>query len=101
MFWIGTEGARGLWKLTARESRFSELTDRLGSAHRVERAGDELCRTRSIQVVSGLCLEQFGVRHDDPDIRNVTYNNAAGRFCLIDFELATILPATNSEAKKS
>ena len=39
-------------------------------------------------------LEKFGVRHDDPDIRNVTYRQSDGRFCLIDFELATILPAT-------
>lgn len=38
-------------------------------------------------------LEQFGVRHDDPDIRNVTYRRSDGRFCLIDFEFATILPA--------
>ncbi|MFM1769146.1 MAG: hypothetical protein RJA22_1675 [Verrucomicrobiota bacterium] len=38
-------------------------------------------------------LEQYGVRHDDPDQRNVTYRQADGRFCLIDFELATILPA--------
>ena len=37
-------------------------------------------------------LEPFGVRHDDPDIRNVTYRPTDGRFCLIDFELATILP---------
>ncbi|MEI6084828.1 MAG: serine/threonine protein phosphatase [Verrucomicrobiota bacterium] len=37
-------------------------------------------------------LEQFGVRHDDPDIRNVTYRQSDGRFCLIDFEFATILP---------
>lgn len=37
-------------------------------------------------------LEQFGVRHDDPDIRNVTYRNSDGRFCVIDFEFATILP---------
>lgn len=36
-------------------------------------------------------LEQFGVRHDDPDIRNVTYRQADGRFCLIDFEFATLL----------
>lgn len=36
-------------------------------------------------------LEQFGVRHDDPDMRNVTYRQADGRFCLIDFEFATIL----------
>ncbi len=39
-------------------------------------------------------LEQFGVRHDDPDMRNVTYRFSDGRFCLIDFEFATILPAT-------
>ena len=36
-------------------------------------------------------LEQFGVRHDDPDIRNVTYRQTDGRFCLIDFEFATLL----------
>ena len=37
-------------------------------------------------------LEKFGVRHDDPDIRNVTYRFADGRFCLIDFEFGTLLP---------
>jgi hypothetical protein len=37
-------------------------------------------------------LESFGVRHDDPDIRNVTYRQSDGRFCAVDFELATILP---------
>jgi tRNA A-37 threonylcarbamoyl transferase component Bud32 len=37
-------------------------------------------------------LEKFGVRHDDPDIRNVTYRQADGRFCVIDFEFATLLP---------
>jgi tRNA A-37 threonylcarbamoyl transferase component Bud32 len=37
-------------------------------------------------------LEPYGVRHDDRDIRNVTYRQSDGRFCLIDFELATILP---------
>jgi hypothetical protein len=37
-------------------------------------------------------LEKFGVRHDDPDIRNVTYRQQDGRFCVIDFEFATILP---------
>jgi hypothetical protein len=37
-------------------------------------------------------LESFGVRHDDPDIRNVTYRQSDGRFCIVDFELATILP---------
>jgi tRNA A-37 threonylcarbamoyl transferase component Bud32 len=37
-------------------------------------------------------LLKFGVRHDDPDMRNVTYRTSDGRFCLIDFELAAILP---------
>jgi tRNA A-37 threonylcarbamoyl transferase component Bud32 len=37
-------------------------------------------------------LEQFGVRHEDPDMRNVTYRQSDGRFCIIDFEFATILP---------
>ena len=36
-------------------------------------------------------LEPFGVRHDDPDVRNVTYRQSDGRFCIIDFELATLL----------
>ncbi|HVW21291.1 MAG TPA: serine/threonine protein phosphatase [Opitutaceae bacterium] len=35
-------------------------------------------------------LESYGVRHDDPDIRNVTYRNSDGRFCVIDFEFAAV-----------
>ena len=37
-------------------------------------------------------LEPYGVRHDDPELRNVTYRQADGRFCIIDFEFATLLP---------
>jgi tRNA A-37 threonylcarbamoyl transferase component Bud32 len=37
-------------------------------------------------------LLKYGVRHDDPEVRNVTYRQSDGRFCLIDFEFATILP---------
>lgn len=36
-------------------------------------------------------LESYGVRHEDRFARNVTYNARLGRFCLIDFEFATIL----------
>jgi tRNA A-37 threonylcarbamoyl transferase component Bud32 len=36
-------------------------------------------------------LEQFGVRHEDRELRNITYRVADGRFCIIDFEFATIL----------
>lgn len=39
-------------------------------------------------------LETYGVRHDDPDVRNVTYRQSDGRFCIIDFEFASILPDT-------
>ncbi|MEM9235962.1 MAG: serine/threonine protein phosphatase [Verrucomicrobiota bacterium] len=35
---------------------------------------------------------KYGVRHLDAARRNVTYDNREGRFCLIDFELAEILP---------
>ena len=45
-------------------------------------------------------LEKFGVRHDDRDKRNVTYRQSDGRFCVIDFEFATLLtgagPATTT-----
>lgn len=43
-------------------------------------------------------LQQFGVRHDDAELRNVTYRNTDGRFCLIDFEFATILSDPDSPA---
>jgi serine/threonine protein phosphatase PrpC len=41
-------------------------------------------------------LEAYGVRHDDPTIQNVTYRSRDGRFCLIDFEFATILDEAHS-----
>ena len=34
----------------------------------------------------------FGVRHLDAEPRNITYSDKLGRFCIIDFELAEILP---------
>lgn len=36
-------------------------------------------------------LERYGVRHDDPGMSNVTYRQSDGRFCVVDFEFATIL----------
>lgn len=53
---------------------------------RVERIDDERLRELLAE------LETYGVHHDDPDPRNVTYRQSDGRFCLVDFELATILP---------
>jgi len=40
-------------------------------------------------------LLPYGVRHDDAEMRNVTYRQSDGRFCLIDFEFATILEDTS------
>ncbi len=36
-------------------------------------------------------LETYGVRHEDRELRNITYRTSDGRFCLIDFEFATLL----------
>lgn len=33
----------------------------------------------------------YGVIHDDPEPRNITYNEVMGEFNIIDFELATII----------
>jgi len=52
---------------------------------RVDHLDDARCRELFAE------LEPYGVRHDDADIRNVTYRQSDGRFCLIDFEFATIL----------
>jgi tRNA A-37 threonylcarbamoyl transferase component Bud32 len=61
---------------------------RISTTHcgtRVEHLDAERCRELFAE------LETYSVRHDDPDIRNVTYRQSDGRFCVIDFELATIL----------
>jgi tRNA A-37 threonylcarbamoyl transferase component Bud32 len=52
---------------------------------RVDQLGDEKMKALFAE------LEHYGVRHDDPFIRNVTYRIADGRFCVIDFEFATLL----------
>lgn len=70
--------------LEADEAQVRIVTTNCGS--RVERIDE----ARAKQLFAE--LEKFGVRHDDPDPRNITYRFADGRFCLIDFEFATILP---------
>jgi tRNA A-37 threonylcarbamoyl transferase component Bud32 len=60
------------------------VTTNCGS--RVERIDDDRLKELLAE------LESYGVRHGDPDPRNVTYRQSDGRFCLVDFELATILP---------
>jgi hypothetical protein len=41
---------------------------------------------------------KYGVRHLDAERRNITYDPGPGRFCVIDFELAEILPMPGSPA---
>ena len=55
---------------------------------------DHLDRARQDELFAE--LERYGVRHDDPDRRNVTYRQSDGRFCVIDFEFATLLPPTGA-----
>ena len=50
---------------------------------------DHLKPERQIELFAE--LESFGVRHEDRELRNITYRISDGRFCIIDFEFATIL----------
>ena len=59
------------------------ITTNCGS--RVEHLDEERCRELFDELLA------FGVRHEDAVMRNVTYRQSDGRFCLIDFEFATIL----------
>ncbi len=47
-------------------------------------------------------LLPYGVRHDDAETRNITYRQRDGRFCVIDFEFATIFdPPGTSRRRRS
>ena len=70
--------------LEADEKELCIVTNNCGS--RVEHIDADRAKQLFAEV------EKFGVRHDDPDPRNITYRSSDGRFCLIDFEFATILP---------
>ena len=59
------------------------VTTNCGS--RVEHLDEARCRELFDELL------EYGVRHDDAEMRNVTYRQSDGRFCLIDFEFATIL----------
>lgn len=67
----------------ADESALKIITTNCGS--RVEQVNAERLKELFAE------LETFGVRHDDPEIRNITYRKTDGRFCIIDFEFAQIL----------
>lgn len=65
------------------EKRLGIVTTNCGQI--VTRISDEKLRSLFQE------LESYGVRHEDAFARNVTYSAHLGRFCLIDFEFATIL----------
>lgn len=50
---------------------------------------EKLPDSRIEEIFSEL-TENYGVVHDDPFLRNITYDSHRGRFCVIDFELAEI-----------
>ena len=50
----------------------------------------EVLSEKKTQEIFNL-LEEYGVRHDDQFLRNITYRPSDGKFCVIDFEFATIL----------
>jgi tRNA A-37 threonylcarbamoyl transferase component Bud32 len=50
---------------------------------------DQLNPERQIALFAE--LEHYGIRHEDRELRNITYRISDGRFCIIDFEFATIL----------
>jgi len=79
--------------ISADEATLKIVTTNCG--RRVEHISDEKLKTLFAE------LETYGVRHDDPYPRNVTYRIADGRFCLIDFELATLLNESASGATDS
>lgn len=64
------------------------VTDNCGT--RVEHLNDQRLKELFAE------LETYGVRHDDAFMRNVTYRAADGRFCIIDFEFATLLDGSNN-----
>jgi tRNA A-37 threonylcarbamoyl transferase component Bud32 len=87
------------------EARGCDFVPRLLEAHPEElrmvttncgQRVDHLGEARLRELFAG--LEKFGVRHDDPFLRNVTYRASDGRFCLIDFEFATLLEDPMTDA---
>ncbi len=46
---------------------------------------------RKVKELFATLEKDYGVRHEDPFPRNITYRAQDGRFCLIDFEFASLL----------
>ena len=65
------------------------ITTNCGS--RVDHLDDARCRELFDELL------EYGVRHEDAEMRNVTYRQSDGRFCLIDFEFATVLDPSHAD----
>ena len=52
---------------------------------------DQISKEKADKLFANLERE-YGVRHLDAEPRNITYDPRRGTFCIIDFELAEILP---------
>lgn len=55
---------------------------------------DQISKDKADRLFAAL-ERDYGVRHLDPEPRNITYSDRLGCFCIIDFELAEILPDPN------
>ncbi len=55
------------------------------------RPADQISKEKSAKLFAQL-ERDYGVRHLDAEPRNITYSDKLGCFCIIDFELAEILP---------
>lgn len=51
----------------------------------------QISKERALELFTDL-ETHYGVRHLDAERRNITYDRQRGCFCIIDFELAEILP---------
>lgn len=55
------------------------------------RPAPQLTKEKADKIFAAL-ERDYGVRHLDAEPRNITYSDKLGTFCVIDFELAEILP---------
>ncbi len=61
------------------------------------RPAPQLSKAKADSLFAAL-ERDYGVRHLDAEPRNITYSDKLGCFCVIDFELAEILPLPDSPA---
>jgi serine/threonine protein phosphatase PrpC len=77
--------------LEAHEDELRLVTTNCGKP--VERLSEEKTRELFDELE-----KVYGVRHDDPFLRNITYSPYLNRFCVIDFELAELVSDTDGSS---